>query len=255
MFPKAKKEFSQNFLHDQSVVEKIIAAGEVQAGERVLEIGPGTGRLTKALLETGADILAVEADASLLPMLEEQFGTQATFVEGDIFSVIDELPLQDGGYKLIANIPYAITSAILERFLSKSPRPSRMILMVQREVADRILETPPKMSLLTVMCQLYADCRKVSNVPSGAFQPPPKVDSAVMQFDLHPIEQGEAIVKLAKQGFSAKRKQLHKNLSTLPQIDSTQVKEALEGMGLDPRVRAENLTIEDWVKLKSFLLP
>ena len=132
-----------------------------------------------------------------------------------------------------------------------------MILMVQREVADRILAEPPKMSLLSVVCQLYAKGKKVMNVSKGSFRPVPKVDSAVMQFDLFEKDDSldrEKVIRLAKQGFSSKRKQLHKNLSAAGGVTSKEVKTFLEKMGLDPRVRAENLTVEQWVELEQFLL-
>ena len=121
--------------------------------------------------------------------------------------------------------------------------------MVQREVADRILAKPPKMSLLSVMCQMYATCSKVTNVPRGAFRPIPKVNSAVIMLETKDAGDAESTITLAKQGFSSRRKQLHKNLSALPEIDSEMVKTWLTELGLDPRVRAENLTVDDWVRL------
>jgi len=270
MLPKAKKSFSQNFLTNRGVLEKIVEVAEIKKGERVLEIGPGTGVLTKALVQAGAQVIAVELDEDLIPILQEQFGEQICLVQGDILTLFEknvqevaftsvqgtEGILKDQKFKLIANIPYAITSAILEQFFTKAPHPTRMIVMVQREVADRLLAIPPKMSLLSVVCQLYAKGKKVMNVSRGSFQPMPKVDSAVVQFDLYPLLDGEdreAIIQLAKQGFSSKRKQLQKNLSATGKFSSQTVKECLEKLGLDQRVRAENLTIPQWIALKQLL--
>lgn len=245
--PRAKKSFSQNWLNDKSVIKKIIAAAEIQTGEAVLEIGPGTGLLTEALVEAGASVTAIEMDVSLIEPLQEKFGDRINLIEGDALAVAD--PLENISYKLIANIPYAITSDILYTFLTRTHKPTHLILMVQREVADRILAKPPKMSLLSVMCQMYATCSKVTNVPRGAFRPIPKVNSAVIMLETKDAGDAESTITLAKQGFSSRRKQLHKNLSALPEIDSEMVKTWLTELGLDPRVRAENLTVDDWVRL------
>lgn len=270
MWPRAKKSYSQNFLKDRHVLGKIIEASEIQKGERVLEIGPGTGELTQALLDVGAQVLAVELDHDLIPLLIKRFGTSIDLVEGDIFDVISSgisvqikiptktINLEEGKYKIVANIPYAITSPILERFLSVSPRPSSLILTIQKEVADRIVAEPPDMSLLSVVCQLYAKCRRIAKVSKGAFVPVPKVDSSVMRFDLlgdHKPKQIEPVVALAKQGFSARRKQLHHNLHGWQGITSVSTKEILAKMGLDPRVRAENLTPQQWMDLYTRLFP
>lgn len=234
-----------------------------------MEIGPGTGELTQALVDAGARVLAVELDADLIPLLTKRFGTTINLVEGDLFRVIpagpfvqiktltDTVMLEEGKYKIVANIPYAITSPILERFLSVSPRPSCLVLTIQREVADRLMAKPPDMSLLSVMCQLYAECHRVAKVSKGAFVPVPKVDSAVIRLDLlqdRQPEQIEPVIALAKQGFSARRKQLHHNLHGWQGMTSIQTKEALVQIGLDSRVRAENLTPQQWMDLYAGLL-
>ncbi len=279
MFPHAKKSFGQNFLVDKTVVEKIIKAADIQKGETVLEIGPGTGVLTQALVDAGAHVIAVELDKEFFPALLEKFGDTIELIHGDILQM-DILPLlykegvggwsqsDDANFKLIANIPYNITSPIIERFLSHSPRPSRMVLMVQKEVADRILAKPPDMSLLSVVCQIYADCTKVATVKAGAFRPIPKVDSAVVRFDLKPHggargkgqgvrEEGgderEAVIAIAKAGFFSKRKQLHNNLSSSLKIDTITTRKLLIAAHLDPKLRAENLTVQDWVRLHQVL--
>lgn len=267
--PRAKKSYGQNFLIDQSVVDKILVAADLKKGESVLEIGPGTGLLTQALVGSKARVVAVELDHDLIEPLKKHFGDKIELIEGDILR-IDTLPVEDRNFKLIANIPYNITSPIIEKFLTQSPRPTRMILMVQREVADRILAKPPQTSLLSVVCQLYAECSRIVNVKAGSFRPIPKVDSAVVQFDLcnaletspSPSFAGgvntERIIALAKAGFVSPRKQLHHNLLPYlrrlnPAATTEDVKVLLTSIGHDPRVRAENLTIKDWIKLADIM--
>ncbi len=243
--PRAKKSYSQNWLVDEGVIEKIIEAAQVAPGERVVEIGPGTGVLTQALVDTGAQVTAIEADASLVPSLCKRFNERVELIEGDALAW--EASEGFGEYTLVANIPYAITSDILRRFLTANRPPKAMILMVQREVADRITAEPPNMSLLSVMCQLYARCFKVINVKAGAFRPIPKVDSAVVRLELDPHGSEEAVVALAKKGFSSRRKQLKKNLG--PESVA-----ALEAMGLNPKIRAQELTMDNWKELTHNLL-
>lgn len=251
MLPRAKKSYGQNFLIDQSVVEKIVVAAEIQKGEHVLEIGPGTGALTQALVDAGARVTAIELDHDLIAPLQEKFGDQIELVEGDVLDASLTQQLEDGSFKLIANIPYNITSPIIERFLAHKPRPSVMILMVQKEVADRILAKPGEMSLLSVVCQLYADCSRVTNVKAGAFRPIPKVDSAVVKFQGREHGEVEAVITVAKAGFAARRKQLHHNLvAILPGKSADDIRGMLISVGLDPKVRAENLSIPDWIRLE-----
>ena len=296
--PHAKKSYGQNFLVDQGVLKKIVNAGEIEAGETILEIGPGTGILTEALLNAGAKVIAVEADPELAEVMRKKFGARIELIEGDILNVIlseaknlrrDPSPaiggvrMTEGGYKLIANIPYNITSSLLENFLAHGPRPTRLVLMVQREVADRLTARPGEMSVLAVMCQLYAECRKVANVPAGAFRPAPKVDSAIVRLDVRPLPllaphwkgegsharpplkggqsrepgsrfagQGvdpEAVIQLAKAGFSSRRKQLHGNLARAGRESSENIKQILTDLGLPADVRAEVLTVNNWIRL------
>lgn len=251
MMPRAKKSYGQNFLIDKNVVRKIVEAAGIVPGEAVLEVGPGTGALTGALVEAGAKVIAVEADRDLIPALHQKFGDTIELVEGDILTY----NLPPTNYKLIANIPYNITSPLLYKFLTASNPPSRMVLMVQREVADRIVAKPPDMSLLSVVCQLYADVSKVTNVPSGAFRPAPKVDSAVIRLDPRPagVDDPEAVIKIAKAGFSARRKQLHGNLSSAGIAPSPSVKDALTSLGLPATARAENLAVHNWIQLSRLI--
>jgi 16S rRNA (adenine1518-N6/adenine1519-N6)-dimethyltransferase len=248
--PRAKKDYSQNWLVDESVVKKIIEAAQIAKGEAVLEIGPGTGLLTTALVDAGAHVTAVEADKDLIEPLRAKFGDEIELVYGD---ALDEKFSMSGAYKLIANLPYSITSDILKHYLTHRNPPTRMVLMLQKEVVERMIAKPGAMSVLSVVCQIYAECKRVSNVPRGAFRPMPKVESAVVQLDLKDVSDAEfdpeQVISLAKQGFSSRRKQLHKNLSGLPNIASDFVKDVLEELGLDPRLRAQEMRVDDWIRL------
>lgn len=250
-----KKQFGQNFLKDKGIVQKIIKAAEIVPGETVLEIGPGTGILTEALVAAGARVIAVEADRDLISPLREKFGDTIELVEGDVISLASTVVPRLGAYKLVANIPYNITSKILETFLTSKTPPTRMVLMVQLEVADRIAAAPPDMSLLSVVCQAYADVKKAFNVSRTAFKPSPNVDSAVIRLDLRadPAVDPEKIIRLAKVGFSSRRKQLHRNLSASTIASSAAVKDALTQIGLPPEARAETLSVHNWIQLLDLL--
>jgi 16S rRNA (adenine1518-N6/adenine1519-N6)-dimethyltransferase len=289
MMPRAKKSFSQNWLVDETVVKKIIDAAQIQPGETVLEIGPGTGVLTQALVDAKARVTAIEADLSLISSLRARFGKKIELVEGNVldwrFQKKDEMRRAGGEqlpkrtktyvegvraeaqadrffpgspYKLIANIPYNITSNLLRHFLTTSPKPSCMVLMVQKEVADRITAKPPQMSLLSVVCQMYAQCRRIANVPAGAFRPIPKVDSAIVKLDIMNTNvrwgiEPEEVIAVAKLGFSFPRKQLHGNLKSFRKLGSAMVKETLASLSIPTTARAEQLTVDDWVKLTHIL--
>ena len=264
---RAKKTFGQHFLKDPSVLRSIIEASQIVKNEPVLEIGPGTGALTRFLLEAGANVVAVEADGDMVKTLNSLFPELACpeesrrvegakdfrLVHADILSLtpqqLTELGLHDFHYKLIANIPYNITSDILRRFLTVAPRPSRLVLMVQKEVADRILAEPGEMSVLSVMCQLYARCSRICRVPAGAFLPPPKVDSTVVRLDRLPEKETldvESIISLAKAGFSSRRKQLHGNLTAAGYSTTEEIKSILVELGLSEKARAEELSVDNW---------
>ena len=256
MNPPPKKSFGQHFLHDPSVVKKVLAAAAIESGEQVLEIGPGTGILTEALVAAGARVTAVEADRDLIAPLKKKFGSRIDLVHADFLHYSIPPQLQNFAYKIVANLPYNITSDFFQRVFTLRQRPSRMIVMVQREVADRITGKPPNMSLLTVVCQLYAEAAKVLNVPPGAFRPAPKVDSAVIRLDIFKggdVAATERIIALAKTGFSSKRKQLHNNLTAQGSGSSERIKAALVQLGYRQDARAENVHTKDWRGLSLLL--
>ncbi len=257
----AKKSLGQHFLNSKHVLEQIIAAGNIQKGESILEIGPGTGILTKALLETGSIVTAVEKDVRALELLKITFekeieSEQLILVEGDILEMGEEkLPKSsEGSYALIANIPYYITGAILEKFLEHGPRPSRMVLLVQKEVAERIVARDGKESILSTSVKAFGTPKIIAKVPPGAFTPPPTVDSAILSItqisdalfarDNTDIAQ---FFKIIKAGFAHKRKFAKRNVeAALPK----EVIEAVwEKIHLNPKIRAEDMTLEEWISI------
>jgi len=247
----AKKSFGQHFLQDLSVVDRIIEVANLSEKDTVLEIGPGQGVLTEALIKTGAKITAVEADRDLIAGLTEKFGDQITLIQGDAIGLQTSLPLKDLKYQMVANLPYNVASYILRNYLSIAPRPIRIIVMVQKEVADRICAKPPKNSVLSVACQLYAEAGLLFVVPPEAFDPAPKVQSAVvsLEFRREITKDAEDILKIVKAGFSSKRKMLKANLVSVLKIPMSRVLEAMNKIGLGENVRAQEISVSDWEKL------
>ncbi len=262
----AKKSFGQHWLKSKAIVKRIVEAAEISPQDCVLEIGPGKGILTQALLEKTKSVTAVEADRDLVPHLKKKFGEQINLVQGDVLKqtntkLVETCPCSlkktcEKRYKFVANLPYNVASAVIAKFLVEEPRPSRMVVMVQREVADRITAKPPQMGLFSVVCQLYADVKKVCHVKPGSFSPPPKVNSTVLQFDLAPLSkkrvrplETEAIIRLAKAGFRNRRKQLHRNLADAKIVSSERTKQILTKMKLSETARAQELTLKNWITL------
>lgn len=257
---QAKKSFGQNFLKSPSVIKKIIDAGEVKKGDLVLEIGPGKGALTEKLLLAGAKVTAVEKDSDLLPILKERFAKEIAnkeliLINEDILDIKPkEKKLFSGKYKIIANIPYNITGAIFKKFLSEENQPERMILMVQKEVADRILAKNSKESLLSISVKAYGSPKLITKVPKHLFSPEPKVDSAVIAinnisrtfFDSSKIQEKD-FWGLVRAGFAHKRKLLSGNLKILDKkIDW---KEKIQTITQKTNSRAEDLSLKDWSNL------
>jgi 16S rRNA (adenine1518-N6/adenine1519-N6)-dimethyltransferase len=251
---KAKKSLGQNWLQNPTILTKICQTGKVQAGDTVLEIGPGTGALTEGLLATGARVIAVEKDRELIPLLEGKFfnqinAGQLTIVEQDVLTFDpSSVALLKPEYKVIANIPYYITGQFLRQFLSADHQPELMVLMVQKEVATRIVARDGKESILSISVKAYAEPRYVTEVSRGNFSPMPNVDSAILaienisrkRFELAQVEEGE-FFELVRRGFGQKRKQLKNNLAC--------AETALAECGLTPKVRAEELSINHWLCL------
>jgi len=248
------KSKGQNFLFDENIVEKIITSANLDKQDTVLEIGPGLGVLTEHLVEKSGQVIAVELDRKLLGFLHQKYSqvNNLEIVEGDILKLnIASLNLQTP-YKIVANLPYNITSNFIRNFLETASPPSEMIIMIQKEVAQRIVAKPGAMSLLSLSVQFYAEPKILFAVGRGSFWPSPKVDSAVISLKLksQPVfGDSKLFFKIAKIGFSAKRKQLHNNLANGLHLKSDQVKAMIKKIGLNEKIRAQDLAIEDWIRL------
>ncbi len=255
-----KKSLGQNFLFDPAILERIVQAGEVGSDDVVLEIGPGAGSLTRALAEAAARVVAVELDDRLIPLLEDTLGdlSNVEIVHGDILKVnlqsLISTSLNKNNYRVIANIPYYITSAVIRHLLETPVRPTVIVLTVQKEVAERICAAPPEMSILAVSVQVYGTAHVVGQIPAGAFYPRPDVDSAVVRIDLfeQPVirnEDANKFFEVVKAGFSQKRKQIRNALAGGLHLKPSEADVLLNAAGIDPTRRAETLTIEEWVDL------
>jgi len=247
------KSLGQNFLVDEGALAKVAAAAELGPEETVLEIGPGLGSLTRHLAVSARRVVAVELDEGLLPALREVLKPHPNVevVHGDILNLS---PLALGlppGYKVAANIPFYITSAVIRHLLEAEARPARIVLTVQREVAERICARPGEMSLLAVSVQFYSVPRIVARIPAGAFFPRPNVDSAVVRLEVLAhwavdVGDSETFFRVVKAGFGQKRKQLRNALSGSLRLTGPQVEAWLGRAGVDPRRRAETLALEEW---------
>ncbi len=275
MAVKAKKSLGQNFLNDPHYLARIVQAAELQPDDLVLEIGPGQGSLTRELASRAAGVAAVELDDRLITPLRAAFATQlgrVRIVHGDILeldppALIDELAeslpaqgeaLSGAGefgapYKVVANLPYYITSAVLRQLLEARRPPTRAVVLVQLEVAQRICAEPGDLSLLAVSIQYYARPQLVERVPAGAFRPVPKVDSAILRLDVHPQPivdvPAEPFFTVVRAGFGQKRKQLLNSLTAGLARPKTEISAALECAGIDPMRRAETLALAEWAAL------
>jgi 16S rRNA (adenine1518-N6/adenine1519-N6)-dimethyltransferase len=253
---RADKKLGQNFLSDPFALEAIAAAAEIQPSDTVLEIGPGLGSLTRYLAVSAREVIAVELDADLILPLEAVTRPydNVQIVHGDILKIPPKELVSEAGYLVVANIPYYITSAIIRHLLENDPKPRRIVLTIQKEVADRICAGPGDMSLLALSVQVYGKPRIAARIPAGAFFPPPKVDSAVLCVDIYeaPKIQTELLdtfFKLIKAGFSQKRKTLRNSLSSGLHIPAAEAEDLLSKANIDPMRRAETLSIEEWQAL------
>lgn len=255
---RADKKLGQNFLQDPMALEAIAAAAEIQPSDAVLEIGPGLGSLTRHLAVAARRVVAVELDADLIPPLEAVTKPYDNIhiIHGDILKIAPGELVGESGYLVVANIPYYITSAIIRHLLENEPKPRRIVLTVQKEVAERICAGAGDMSLLALSVQVYGQPRIAKRIPAGAFFPPPRVDSAVLSIDIYPSpkiqpEWLDTFFKLIKAGFSQKRKTLRNSLSSGLHMPSKEVEDLLTKAGIDPMRRAETLSIEEWQVLCS----
>jgi 16S rRNA (adenine1518-N6/adenine1519-N6)-dimethyltransferase len=258
---RPKKSLGQNFLADPVYLRKIAEAADLSCDDLVLEIGPGTGNLTERLLAGAGRVVAVELDRRMVEHLQTRFANAdiLTLVQGDILSVdLSELlrPWLErfAAYKVVANLPYYLTSAILRMLLESPIRPSLAALTVQWEVAQRICARPGDMSLLAVAVQWYAVPSIVTRIPAGAFTPAPKVDSAVLRLEIRSqpvasIPSEDSLFRVVRAGFSQRRKQLRNALSAGLRLKPVEAESLLRGAGIDPTRRAETLRLDEWAAL------
>ncbi|MCX6785713.1 MAG: 16S rRNA (adenine(1518)-N(6)/adenine(1519)-N(6))-dimethyltransferase RsmA [Candidatus Komeilibacteria bacterium] len=246
----------QNFCIDEKVLQAMVKAARAGKNDTVLEVGAGFGFLTTELAKIAKEVVAVEIEPALVRILRN---LQAVYknvevVQGDILK-IQNLKLKAQNYKIVANLPYSITSAFLRKFLTTENKPSSITLLLQREVAQRICAQPGEMSLLAVSVQLYGEPKIISTVKPASFWPRPSVNSAILQInDLQPFPFQKQVSELkfwqvVRAGFCAKRKTLENNLANSFHLSKEDVQKSLINSGLNPLVRAQELSLDDWLKL------
>jgi 16S rRNA (adenine1518-N6/adenine1519-N6)-dimethyltransferase len=254
---RPNKKLGQHFLIDSSVLTAAVHAAEIRKGDTVLEIGPGLGVLTTALLATGARVCAIEQDRSFIPYLHERFrNLPLTVTHGDASKISWADVVGEGSWKCVSNLPYAITSLAI-RLALYAPHPAvRVVVLIQKEVAERCIARDGKTSLLSLMVALAcSSARIVRTVPAGAFYPPPKVTSALLDIQAMTLREREArwgmdperIMAFARKGFAHPRKLLASNLKMDAQM--------LSNIGVNPKARAEDLSPEQWAELARTMLP
>jgi len=252
---RLKKGLGQNFLVDEAALARIAQAAELTSADTVLEIGAGVGNLTRHLAASGAQVVAVEIDERLLGLLEETVGGlgNVRVVPGDILKLrLDRLieNSQAGRYIAVGNLPYYITSAVIERLLESDPRPASLVLTVQWEVAERICARPGRMSLLAVSVQYFGQPEILERLLAGSFAPAPEVDSAIVRIavypEIPPPAERRVFFRVAKAGFSQRRKQLVNSLAGGLALPRGEVLTALDRAGVEATRRAETLSLDEW---------
>ena len=267
---KPRKSLGQHFLIDETVLECILSTAELNPGDIVVEVGPGLGILTEGLAKQGAQVIAVELDRKLVTLLKRRLTAfpDVKIINADILRVTPRQILESKsavsalfqGYKVIANLPYYITSPLLRHFFEALPQPSEMIVMVQKEVGEAMVAKPGNMSLLSVKTQFYSKPTIVSYVPPSSFYPPPKVDSVILRLDVYsqpPIEipNPASFFDVVMHGFSSPRKQLRNSLAHSLDMPPSQVTLLLEKTGIEGERRAETLSLEEWRELWKVFAP
>ena len=257
---RPQKGFGQNFLVDEAILGRIVHAADLQPSDLVIEVGPGLGHLTRHLAAHAGRVIAIEIDRGIVRALRRLFQEtpNVEIIEQDVLRIRPEELVGDCPYKVIGNLPYYITSPVLRLFLEAPRRPSLMVVMVQREVASRILARPGDLSLLAISVQAYGQPRLVARVPPSAFFPRPKVESAVLRIDVydHPRFDSppSAFFRVVAAGFAMPRKQLHNALAQRIWMPPDSAPAILREAGIDPARRAQTLTIPEWDRLTSILI-
>jgi 16S rRNA (adenine1518-N6/adenine1519-N6)-dimethyltransferase len=268
---KTRKQFGQHWLRSDRALNKILQAAELASGDRVLEIGPGMGVMTRSLLPQVSALVSVEIDRDLCQILAQKLGNienflllQADFLNLDLAASLQNFPKFQQPNKVVANIPYNITGPILQKLLGAIAQPNPdpfelIVLLVQKEVAERLVAKPGSKAFggLSVRVQYLADCELICTVPAKAFEPPPKVDSAVVRLRPQPrsltADHPKQMDTLVKLGFATRRKMLRNNLKGV--VERDRLGQILEQLGLDPQARAEELDVEQWIRLSNLLSP
>jgi 16S rRNA (adenine1518-N6/adenine1519-N6)-dimethyltransferase len=257
---RPRKALSQNFLTDPTVLDAIVAAADLQTGDRVVEVGPGLGVLTRRLLAAGASVLAVELDPRLAEYLRRELHAIPTFelIEADALLFHPREAFAGEPFKMIANIPYHITSPLLHAFLEGERPPDLSVLLVQLEVAQRVAAPPGRMSYLSVFVQNIASAEVIERVPAAAFEPAPEVDSAILQLRARrdPVvrtDRREPFYRLVQAGFRHRRKQIHNALGRELPLDAAALAGALEECAIDGERRPQTLSLEEWACLTEAL--
>jgi len=257
---RAKKSLGQHFLIDRRVLQRIVSAAELTPEDTVIEVGPGLGILTKELARRVKRVIAVEADSNLASALREVVAN-INIISADILKTDPALLLASAGvedaspsYKVVANIPYYITSPILRHFLEASLKPSLIVVMVQKEVGEAIVAQSGRMSLLAISVQFYGKPVIVDRVPARSFYPPPKVDSVILRIKLYEqppvsVPQTSKFFDVVRAGFSAPRKQLRNALAQGWGIPPQEAAHLLERAKINPQRRAETLHLEEWARI------
>jgi len=263
----AQKSLGQNFLIDKEVLEKITKAAELSNADFVIEIGPGFGTLTLPLAENAGRVLAIETDKKILSILRalssgyqniDLLPANVLRLDGkelyNRYKIWSKTRNKKTQYKLVSSLPYYITSAVLKQFLETEYQPDLIVVMVQKEVAKRIVAKPGEMSLLSLSVQFFGKPEIVAIVPNDAFWPKPKVDSAILKIVpdpkiQHDVNDIKKFFRMLKAGFGEKRKQLHNSLSGGLNINDATVREKLKYIGISPKARAQELSLTQWVKL------
>lgn len=268
---KPARSRGQNFLIKEDVYDLIIKAAEIDKNDTILEVGPGLGFLTEKLAQASGKVIAVELDEKLASLLKQRFAGVENLeivnknildigdfelLKSELSSDFSELSSGEAGsYKIVANLPYNITSIFLRKFLESKNRPQTMTLMLQKEVAERIVARAGKMSLLAVSVQFFADAKIIAYVPKTAFWPEPEVDSAVIKLEVRPPAGGRTsfdhkeFFRLVRIGFSSRRKMLKNNLASGYKISQEKAAALLKKCGFSEKIRAQELGVKDWLKL------
>ncbi len=258
---RARKRLGQHFLVDGKVLKQILSAAEISPQDVIVEVGPGLGIMTAELARRAGWVIAVELDDNLAALLKQTLASfkNVAIINKDILkidpaSLLAKPEIPSGKYKVVANLPYYITSPVLRHFLEASVKPERMIVMVQKEVARQIVAKPGERSVLTVAVQFYGKPSIVSYVPARAFYPAPEVDSAILRIDVYsqppvPVTDEKSFFELVRAGFTAPRKQIANSLAQGSGLPKDEVRLLLAKSSIAPQRRAETLTLEEWAKL------